>query len=44
MQAGPAIHPFPPINITQAGMCAEAENTAILPFTPLMIESSRPVL
>ena len=33
-----------PISITQAGMCAEAANTAILPSTRLMIESNRPVL
>ena len=44
MHAGPAIQPFPPISITHAGMCAEAENTAILPSTRLMIESRRPVL
>jgi hypothetical protein len=27
MQAGPAIQPTPPISMTAAGMCAEAENT-----------------
>ena len=27
MQAGPAIQPTPPISITAAGICAEAENT-----------------
>ena len=29
MQAGPAIQPTPPISITAAGICADAENTRI---------------
>ena len=43
-QAGPAIHPTPPISITQAGMCADAENTFSLLPQRFMIDSSRPVL
>ena len=43
MQAGPAIQPTPPISITAAGICAEAENT-FMSGQRFMIESSRPVL
>jgi len=44
MQAGPAIQPTPPISMTAAGMCAEAENTLSLSPHRFMIESRRPVL
>jgi hypothetical protein len=43
MQAGPAIQPTPPISMTAAGICAEAENT-FMRGARFMIESSRPVL
>ena len=44
MQAGPAIHPNPPISITAAGIWAEAENTRIESPQRFMIDNSRPVL
>jgi hypothetical protein len=44
MQAGPAIHPTPPISITAAGICADAENTRIASPQRFMIDNSRPVL
>ena len=43
MQAGPAIQPTPPISITAAGICADAENTFMF-GARLMIDNSRPVL
>ena len=44
MQAGPAIQPNPPISITAAGMCAEAEKTLMPSPHRFMIDSSRSVL
>ena len=43
MLAGPAIQPTPPISITAAGMCADAENTFMF-GARFMIDSKRPVL
>jgi hypothetical protein len=42
MQAGPAIQPTPPINMTAAGIWADAENIFIR-GTRFMIDSRRPV-
>ena len=43
-QAGPAIQPTPPISITAAGICAEAENTLMASPQRFMIDNKRPVL
>src|SRR5262249_33476379 len=43
MQAEPAIQPTPPINITAAGICAEAEKT-FMRGARFMMDSNRPVL